>query len=187
MIMSMVQTDIKKGPHSCRVTESWNLQPSIGCHQIRADLGALETQAAANTWKSFTRFPCRCSWLVASGHSTFKPRWPSNQFAVLSINQMRDCVMMLTIIAAITVQSLNLFHFTLTLVATLMLFMSCLGAFKQTFTSPFLHPVLPTKSSVLVVLAQAENDVWVWSFTKQKINKWKHLLWKKGMCFIYNK
>lgn len=67
--------------------------------------------------------------------------------------------MMLTIIAAITVQSLNLFHFTLTLVATLMLFMSCLGAFKQTFTSPFLHPVLPTKSSVLVVLAQAENDV----------------------------
>lgn len=107
MIMSTVQTDIKKGPHSCRVTESWNLQPSIGCHQIRAEWGALETQAAANTWKSFPGFPCRCSWLVASGHSTLKPRWPSNQFAVLSINQMRDYVMMLTIIAAITVQSLN--------------------------------------------------------------------------------
>lgn len=107
MIMSTVQTDIKKGPHSCRVTESWNLQTSIGCHQIRAEWGALETQAAANTWKSFPRFPCCCSWLVASGHSALKPRWPSNQFAVLSINQMRDYVMMLTIIAAITVQSLN--------------------------------------------------------------------------------
>lgn len=101
MIMSTVQTDIKKGPHS------WNLQPSIGCHQIGAEWGALETQAAANTWKSFPGFPCRCSWLVASGHSTLKPRWPSNQFAVLSINQMRDYVMMLTIIAAITVQLLN--------------------------------------------------------------------------------